>query len=131
MKRRHRSRTFSYISTILLIAIHTLIFARVWYTEYLPMILLPFYRKGSYVILLLFAIFFTVSNHLFGGLKMGYYKTQDSIVARTLSVFASYATMYLIISLLSYRFVSIKNLVLAIAFATLFITKLIRPGKCF
>lgn len=120
MKKKRHDKTISYISTVLLLIVHTLFFAWFWYNEYLPMLLIPFYRRGSYLMLMLFAIFLTVSNHIFGGLRMGYYKALDSIVARTLSLFTSYFMMYIIICLLSYRVVTVRHLALAIVLGLLF-----------
>lgn len=114
MNKKRHDKTISYISVALLIVIHTLIFSWFWYDKYLHMLVIPFYRKGSYLMLLLFSIFLIASNHIFGGLRMGYYKALDSIVARTLSLFTSYFVMYLIISLLSYRFVTITYIFIAI-----------------
>lgn len=120
MKKKRHDKTISYISTALMILAHILFFAWVWYNHYLTALVIPFYRKGSYLMLLLFAIFLTVSNHIFGGLRMGYYKTLDSIVARSLSLLTSYFVMYLIISLLSYRMVTIKYLLYVILLGFIF-----------
>lgn len=120
MKKKRHDKTISYISTALMILAHILFFAWVWYNHYLTALIIPFYRKGSYLMLLLFAIFLTVSNHIFGGLRMGYYKTLDSIVARSLSLLTSYFVMYLIISLLSYRMVTIKYLLYVILLGFIF-----------
>ena len=120
MKKKRHDKTVSYISTVLLLLAHTLLFSWVWYHKYLLGLMLPFYRRGSYLMLLLFGIFLTVSNHLFGGLRMGYYKVLDSIVARTLSLCTSYAIMYLIICMLSYEFVTLKPILLIIVLGFLF-----------
>lgn len=120
MKKKRHDKTISYISTAFLLLAHTTLFAWIWYTEYLDGLMIPFYRRGSYLILLLFIIFLTVSNHIFGGLRMGYYKTLDSIVARTLSLFTAYGIMYIIISLLSYRIVTVKYIALVILLGFLF-----------
>ncbi|MBO5352613.1 MAG: sugar transferase [Lachnospiraceae bacterium] len=114
MNKKRHDKSISYISVALLMVVHTLIFAWIWYLWYHPMLMIPFYRKGSYLMLLLFAICLTASNHIFGGLRLGYYKVLDSIVARTLSLFTSYFMMYIIISLLSYRLVSLQYIGLAV-----------------
>ena len=120
MKKKRHDKTISYISIMLLLIVHTLLFARFWYSAYLDMLMIPFYRRGSYLMMILFAIFLTVSNHIFGGLRMGYYKALDSIVARTLSLFTSYFVMYLIICLLSYKIVTPKYLLFAIGLGFVF-----------
>ncbi len=120
MKTKRYDKSIAYISTTLLVVAHTLAFSWIWYNVYLPALMIPFEGRGSYVIVFLFTVFLLVSNHIFGGLRMGYYKVLDSIVARTLSLFSSYFVMYVIVSLLSYRLVSIQYIALAIAFGFLF-----------
>lgn len=119
-KKKRYDKTISYISTVMLLIAHTLLFAQIWYNDYHPMLITPFYRRGSYLMLLLFVIFLTISNHIFGGLRMGYYKVLDSIVARTLSLFLPYGVMYIIICLLAYRIVTLKYMVLAMTLGFLF-----------
>ena len=93
MTKKENSKLISFFSTFFLLTFHVGLFAWLWYHEYNPNLLLPFYRRGSYIIILLFFSFLLISNHLFGGLKLGYYKTLDSIVARTLSLFTAYFAM--------------------------------------
>lgn len=103
-----------------MLLVHTGIFAYLWYNIYHPGLLLPYYRNGSYILLLLYLLFLVVSNHVFGGLRMGYYKVLDSIVARTLSLLTAYFTMYFVISLLSYRLVNPVPLLCAVGIGLLF-----------
>ncbi len=120
MKKRRFDKLISFISIALLLLFHTSIFAWIWYTTYLPGLMIPFYRRGSYLILLLYIILLVASNHTLGGLRLGYYKTLDSIIARTLSLFTTYSLMYIVIALLSYRFVNPQRIFLAIVLGFLF-----------
>ncbi len=106
MKKKRHDKLISFCSIALLLVFHSLLFARLWYDTYHPQLPVPYYRKGNYVIILLFTAFLLASNQIFGGLRLGYYKVLDSIVARTLGLFTAYGAMYFIITLLSYRFVS-------------------------
>ena len=114
MNKRIRNTLFNYCSRSILLLFHTLLFSLIWYNHYLPQLAIPFYRRGSYVILVLFFLFLTISNQLFGGLRLGHYKTLDSIVVRTLALFTSYFMIYLVICLLAYRFLSITYILFTI-----------------
>lgn len=91
---------------ILILFFHTAIFALFWYEKFNQMLMMPYYRKGSLLVIALFFATLYVFNQLFGGLKIGYYKRLDCIVAQTLSLFASYFVAYFLICLLAYRFIS-------------------------
>ncbi len=106
MNKKRHDKSISFFSAILLLIVHTIIFTWIWYKIYRPGIVLPYVGKGNYAIIFLYSILLLASNQVFGGLRLGYYKILDSIVARTLSLFTSYFPMYLVISLISYRLVS-------------------------
>ena len=138
MKKKRHDKSISFCSVTLLLVFHTILFAWLWYDSYHPLLLVPYYRKGNYIIVLLYTAFLLASNQIFGGLRLGYYKVLDSIVARTLSLFTAYGAMYCIISLLSYRLVSIVPIVYAIIigflitiFPTISIIRSILRVKCF
>ncbi len=120
MKKRRYDKLISFISVALLLVFHTALFAWLWYNIYRPLLPVPYYRKGNYVIILLFTVFLLVSNQIFGGLRLGYYKVLDSIVARTLSLFTAYGGMFLVVSLLCYRLVPVTHILYAIGIGFLF-----------
>lgn len=119
-KKKKRNKSVSFFANALLILFHVAVFSWIWYETYLPGLLVPYYRKGSYVIIMLFMLLLLVSNQVFGGLKLGYYKLLESIVARTFGLCTSYFLMYFVISLLSYRMVSPLFLLFAVAVGLLF-----------
>lgn len=89
-----------------LLCFHAAVFAYFWYTKFNPMLMMPYYRKGSYLVIAIFFAVLYLFNHLFGGLRIGYYKRLDCIVAQTLSLIATYFVTYFLICLLAYRFIS-------------------------
>ena len=103
---KSRSKSISFFTNTLLILFHVFLFSWIWYKEYHPGLLVPYYGKGNYVIILFFMFLLLVFNQVFGGLKLGYYKLLESIVARILGLCVAYFFMYFIVSLLSYRMVS-------------------------
>ena len=120
MNKKRHDKLISSFSAILLLIFHITIFICIWYKTYRPGIILPYVGKGNYTIIFLYSILLLASNQVFGGLRLGYYKILDSIVARTLSLFTSYFPMYLVISLISYRLVSPMYILLAIIIGFVF-----------
>ena len=120
MNKKRHDKLISFFSAILLLIFHTTVFAFIWYRVYHLGLLVPYFRKGNYAIIFLYSILLLASNQVFGGLRLGYYKTLDSIVARTLSLCTAYVAMYLVISLISYRLVSPLYILLAIGLGFVF-----------
>lgn len=119
-KTKKRNKSVSFFTNTLLILFHVAVFSWIWYEKYLQGLLIPYYRKGSYAIILLFTILLLVSNQVFGGLKLGYYKLLESIVARTFGLCTSYFLMYFVVCLLSYRMVSPLLMLFAVAVGLIF-----------
>ena len=117
---KSRNKLIPFFTNTLLILFHVLLFSWIWYKEYHPGLLVPYYGKGNYVIILLFAFLLFVFNQVFGGLKLGYYKLLESIVARILGLCVAYFFMYFIVSLLSYRIISPLFMLLAVVAGVLF-----------
>lgn len=120
MNKRRYDKLISFLSIALMLVFHTAIFGWLWYNIYRPMLPVPYYRRGNYVIILLYAVFLLASNQVFGGLRLGYYKVLDSIVARTLSLFTSYGAMFLVICLVSYQLVPVLHMLYAIGIGFVF-----------
>ena len=120
MKKRRHDKLISFCSIALLLIFHSILFGWLWYNVYLPMLPIPYYRRGNYVIILLFAAFLLASNHIFGGLRLGYYKVLDSIVGRTLSLLTAYGAMFLVVSLLCYQLIIPTHMLYAIGIGFLF-----------
>lgn len=123
MKTKHRikyTKLLSFFISLGLLCFHTICFAFFWYEKYNPSLMVPYYRRGSYLVIAIFFCILYLFNHLFGGLKIGYYKQLDCIVAQSLSLLPTYAAFYLLISLLAYRFVNPGYMLLTIAVGVIF-----------
>lgn len=115
MKKRRYDKLISFISIALMLAFHAAVFSKIWYEVYWPSLPIPYFRRGNYIIIMLYVMFLLASNQIFGGLRLGYYKVLDSVVARTLSLLTAYGAMYFVISLICYRLVSPTHMLYAIA----------------
>ena len=120
MNKKRYDKIISFVTVLLMVAFHTAIFGWLWYNIYRPLLPIPYFRRGNYVIILLYAIFLLASNQVFGGLRLGYYKVLDSIVARTLSLCTSYGAMYLVVCLVAYQLVPPTHMLYAIAIGFVF-----------
>ena len=120
MNKKRYDKIISFFTILLMVAFHTALFARIWYKVYSPLLLIPYFRRGHYMIILLYAVFLIASNQVFGGLRLGYYKVLDSVVSRTLSLFTSYGAMYLVVCLLCYQIVNPLHMLYVIAIGFLF-----------
>lgn len=120
MNKKRYDKLISFTTVLLMVVFHTMLFAWIWYTAYRPLLPIPYFRRGNYVLILLYTVFLLASNQVFGGLRLGYYKVLDSIVGRTFSLLTSYGAMYLVVSLVSYRLVPPTHMLYVIAIGFLF-----------
>lgn len=94
-------RIFSFLADVLLVGLYTAGFAWVWYTCYSDAILLPFYRRGNWVMILIYVVLVLLFSRSFGGMKIGYLKKTDMLYSQMLSIFC--------VNLLTYLQISVVN----------------------
>lgn len=103
---------FSFGSTGVLLAALTGCFALIWYRYYSNFLLLPFYRRGNWVMILLYAVLVLLFGKAFGGMRVGYLKRSDSFYSQMLSLFCVNLVTYLQVSLISRHFARLLPLVI-------------------
>lgn len=96
---------------MLLVGLYTLGFAWVWYYSYSDAILLPFYRRGNWVMILIYTILVLLFSKAFGGLKIGYLKRSDMLYSQMLSIFCVNILTYLQVSVVNRDFSAVMPLV--------------------
>ncbi len=94
-------RIFSFFAAVLLVGLYAFGFSWVWYHSYSDAILLPFYRRGNWVMIVIYVIMVLLFAKSFGGLKIGYLKRADMFYSQTLSIFC--------VNLLTYFQISVVN----------------------
>lgn len=97
-------RIFSFFNAVLLVSLYAIGFVWVWYQSYSDAILLPFYRRGNWVMILIYVILVLLFSKAFGGLKIGYLKRTDMFYSQTLSIFCVNVLTYLQISVVNRDF---------------------------
>ncbi len=100
-------RTILFFASVINIILMALLFAYAWYHHYADtMYAYRFYRRGHYVIIALYAIILFFFSNMYGGLKIGQLRRIEVMLSQYLSLLLSNIVMYVIISLLAFRFVS-------------------------
>jgi exopolysaccharide biosynthesis polyprenyl glycosylphosphotransferase len=94
----------SFWSAVLLLAVLTGIFASVWYMYYSDTIVLPFYRRGNWVLILIYGIITALFFKVYGGFKLGYLKKTDMLYSQIISIVCVNVMAYFLISLIGRDF---------------------------
>lgn len=105
-------RIFSFFAAVLLVGMYAAGFAWVWYESYSSAILLPFYRRGNWVMILIYVVLVLLFAKSFGGLKIGYLKRTDMFYSQTLSIFCVNVVTYFQISVVNRDFSATVPMVL-------------------
>ena len=96
-----------FIVSLINIMLMAAIFAYAWYGYYFhTMYLVKFYRKGNYVLIALYAVILLFFSNMYGGFKIGQLRKVEVILSQYLSLFLTNIVIYIVISLLAFRFVN-------------------------
>ena len=102
----------SFFSAVILLGMLTVQFGYIWYTFYSGSIVLPFYRKGNWVVIAIYAALLLLFFKVYGAFKVGYLRRTDVLFSQILSVCGSNLITYLQISLIARNFVAPRPMVL-------------------
>jgi exopolysaccharide biosynthesis polyprenyl glycosylphosphotransferase len=86
LKNERFKRIIIFLETLGLIAGLTFMFWFVWEHMYSNMIPNPFWRRGNWAVVALYAILLFCFNKLYGGIRMGYLRVMDVLFSEILSV---------------------------------------------
>ena len=110
-KREDYKRFVVFCLASLIIIAQTAIFAYVWYDFYSSLILKPFWRKGNWVLILIYALIYLMFAKLYGGLKVGYLKRIDVFYSLTLATICTNVVTYFQITLINRWFMSARPVI--------------------
>ena len=88
----------SFFSSLILLAALAADFMYIWYEYYSDAIVLPFYRRGNWVVILIYVILTMIFFKAYGGLTMGYLKRTDMLYSQAISMVAVNIITYFQIS---------------------------------
>ncbi|MBR5931826.1 MAG: exopolysaccharide biosynthesis polyprenyl glycosylphosphotransferase [Lachnospiraceae bacterium] len=87
-------RLIVFTEVIILLAVHTVLFAILWNSQYKESIELPFFRRGNWAMIAIYPILMLLVGKLFGIFKLA--------VARTVDTIFSHIAMLFVVNLLMY-----------------------------
>lgn len=105
-KREDYKRFIVFCLASLVILAQAAVFAYVWYDYYRGLIDAPFWRKGNWALIALYALINMLFSRLYGGLKVGYLKRIDVFYSLTLATICTNIVAYFQITLINRWFLS-------------------------
>lgn len=106
-KRDRYKRLISVCSATVLVGMLTAGFAYVWYRYYSTQIILPYYRRGNWVLIGIYALLVWLFFRVYGGFKLGYLKKTDMLYSQLISIAAVDFVAYFVISLIGRDFMRV------------------------
>ena len=104
-------RFVTFISSILLLGMLTGIFAFVWYRNYSEEIILPYYRRGNWVLIAIYCLLVWLFFRAYGGFKLGYLKKTDMLYSQMISMICVNTVSYFLISLIGRLFMAVSPVI--------------------
>lgn len=102
-----------FLLQVSIVIINTILFAAIWYAYYKgKMWGTTFYRKGDYLLVLLYLCLIGVMTKLYGGVDLKTSRISELIYSHVVAIFITNAMMYIVILLLTRRPKSILPLLL-------------------
>lgn len=105
-------RVLRALAALLLIIGMAVLFLFVWKEFYNLRVVFPFYYRGHWLIVAVYAIFVSIFFYIYGGLKFGYLKYASIVLSQVLAIICANILTYLEIVLLSAKFITPYPLVL-------------------
>lgn len=97
-------RITMFLMGIIILAAHTGIFAYVWESFYSDIIIQPFYRKGNWLVVAIYAIMLFIFSKIYSGYKVGSLRISEIIYSQTLAILFTNLITYWQISLIGRYF---------------------------
>lgn len=111
-KKDQYKRLITFASAVLLMAMLISAFGIVWYEFYSEAIMLPFYRRGNWVLIGIYTVMLFVFFKAYGGFRVGYLKRTDAFYSQMISIFCVNVISYFLISLIGRHFMNVIPIVI-------------------
>ncbi|MBE6860191.1 MAG: sugar transferase [Ruminococcus sp.] len=111
-KKDQYKRLITFGSAVLLMAMLISTFGIVWYEFYSEAIMLPFYRRGNWVLIGIYTVMLFVFFKAYGGFRVGYLKRTDAFYSQMISIFCVNVISYFLISLIGRHFMNVIPIVI-------------------
>lgn len=121
-------RILKFIASAIVISLETSIYGYVWIHYYNKILDFPFWRRGNWLMIAVYAILLLFFVNTYGGFKIGFFKTWNVIYSQILALFFVNIITYLQIALIDKKFhspaimgsVLVLEIVVAVIWALLF-----------
>lgn len=105
--RERYKRLIKLLFAVVMLVGLSLVYGVVWIRYYNRLVLqIPFYRKGNWLIILLYGLLLALLMQLYGGFKIGYLKNGNLIYSQIMSVIFANAFTYFQIAVIDKSFVT-------------------------
>lgn len=101
-------RIIKFLCAAVVVSLETYIYGSVWIHYYNKLLEFPFWRRGNWLMIAVYAIFLLFFSQMYGGFKIGFYKTWNVIYSQILALFFTNVITYLQIALIDKKFHSIS-----------------------
>ena len=115
MKRDKFKRLISLALALLLVISLTAGFGIVWYHYYSDTIVLPYYRRGNWVLIGIYCLLVWIFFRVYGGFKLGYLKKTDMLYSQLISIACVDVVAYFLISLIGRHFLAVTPMLVLTA----------------
>lgn len=122
-KREQYKRTVHWLSALVSTSLLGGAFALVWYLCYSQQIVLPFYRKGNWMVIGIYIVITVIFNKVYGSYDVGYLKRSEAFYSQLLSVFVVNIIEYCQISVIGRDFMHFMPMII-LTLADIFIVLL-------
>lgn len=113
-------RLIRFLTSIAILAVETGIYWIAWDKYFSEAAGTPFFRKGDWLMIAVYAILLLFFSHMYGGLRIGYLEKGNVLYSQVLSITLVNMITYLQVALLAKRFLSIMPF-LAMFFCQVFV----------
>jgi len=97
-------KSMRFFASLILWGVMTIIWSYVWYDSYAEIIQLPFFRRGNWVVVGIYAFLLFIITQFYGGYRIGFYRRGDIIFSCLMSMFVTNIVTYLQVSLIGRMF---------------------------
>lgn len=112
MKKRERfKRVINFFEGFVILALHLIIFAFVWYGSYVDQLEVPFFRRGHWAVIGIYGLILFLLINLYGGFKIGYLRLMDVLYSQILSLLCANIVAYVQIVLINRHYLNAMPLV--------------------
>ncbi len=110
-KRDTYKRIITFLEGVVLLAAETYLFAVMWYTEYADKIQLPFFRRGNWAVIGMYAMIIFLFTKLYGGYRVGFLRVMDVLYSQILALVCGNVVAYIQLCIICRDYVNPMNIV--------------------